>query len=81
MKAGTAQKMVLNSISTTLMIKLGRVEGHKMVDMQLSNHKLVDRGSRMISEALKIDAEQAKKLLEKYKSVRQAIANGKKAHQ
>jgi len=80
MKAGTAQKMVLNMISTTLMIKLGRVEGHKMVDMQLSNHKLVERGTRMISEALKIDPEKAKELLDKHKSVRQAIANGKKAY-
>lgn len=81
MKAGTAQKMVLNMISTTLMIKLGRVEGHKMVDMQLSNHKLVDRGTRMIREALQIDAAEAKTLLDKYKSVRQAIAHGKKTHQ
>jgi N-acetylmuramic acid 6-phosphate etherase len=81
MKAGTAQKMILNIISTTLMIQLGRVEGHKMVDMQLSNHKLVNRGTQMISEALQIDEHKAKALLEKYKSVRQAIANGKKTHQ
>ena len=80
MKAGTAQKLVLNTISTTLMIKLGRVQGHKMVDMQLSNHKLVERGTRMISEALDVDAEKAKALLDKYKNVRQAIANGKKTH-
>jgi len=81
MKAGTAQKMILNTISTTLMIKLGRVEGHKMVDMQLSNHKLVKRGTRMISEALQIGENEAKALLDKYKSVRQAIANGKKTYQ
>jgi N-acetylmuramic acid 6-phosphate etherase len=81
MKAGTAQKMVLNMITTTLMIKLGRVEGHKMVDMQLSNHKLVQRGTRMIKEALNIDSEKALKLLETHKSVRKAIAHGKKTHQ
>jgi len=81
MKAGTAQKMVLNIISTSLMIKLGRVEGHKMVDMQLSNHKLVKRGTLMISDALQIDETKAKALLKKYKSVRQAIANGKKTYE
>lgn len=81
MKAGTAQKMVLNMISTGLMIKLGRVKGHKMVDMQLSNHKLVDRGVKMICEALDTDENTAKQLLEQYQSVRQAIAHGQKAHQ
>ncbi len=81
MKAGTAQKMILNMISTTLMIKLGRVKGHKMVDMQLSNHKLVNRGVKMIREALHIDETQAKALLDEYKSVRQAIAHGQKTHQ
>ena len=81
MKAGTAQKMVLNMISTSLMIKLGRVKGHKMVDMQLSNHKLVERGIKMICEALQIDEAHAKQLLDQHQSVRQAIAHGQKTHQ
>lgn len=81
MKAGTAQKMILNIISTSLMIKHGRVEGHKMVDMQLSNDKLVKRGIKMISEAINVDADTARTLLEKHKSVRQAIAYGQKTHQ
>ena len=80
MKAGTAQKMILNMISTSLMIKLGRVVGHRMLDMQLSNSKLVDRGVRMISEALNIGPIEAKGLLEKTNSVRKAIAYGKKTH-
>lgn len=73
MKAGTAQKMVLNMISTSTMIALGRVKGNKMVDMQLSNHKLVDRGVRMIMDELNISQEQAQQLLNKYKNVRKAI--------
>ncbi|RRO25131.1 N-acetylmuramic acid 6-phosphate etherase [Flavobacteriaceae bacterium 14752] len=81
MKAGTAQKMILNMISTALMIKLDRVKGHKMVDMQLSNHKLVNRGVQMIREALHIDETQAKALLDEHQSVRQAIAYGQKTHQ
>ena len=75
MKSGTAQKLVLNMISTSLMIKLGRVKGNKMVDMQLSNNKLVDRGEKMIMNALNIDLEEAKSLLSKYGSVRKAIQN------
>lgn len=75
MKAGTAQKLVLNMISTSTMIQLGRVKGNKMVDMQLSNNKLVDRGTRMIMEELSIDREKASKLLEQYGSVRNAINN------
>ena len=75
MKAGTAQKMVLNMISTTSMIKLGRVQGNKMVDMQLSNDKLVDRGVRMLVKELKIGTSEASHLLEKYGSVRKAIQN------
>ena len=55
MKAGTAQKLVLNMISTSLMIKLGKVQGNKMVDMQLSNDKLVDRGSRMVADETNLD--------------------------
>jgi N-acetylmuramic acid 6-phosphate etherase len=81
MKAGTAQKMILNMISTSLMIQLGKVKGHKMVDMQLSNHKLVKRGVKMICDALNIDEEKAKILLEKHQNVRQAIAYGQKTHQ
>ena len=73
MKAGTAQKLVLNMISTTVMIQLGRVVDNKMVDMQLSNHKLVDRGTRMIANMLKIPYAQAHELLLKYGSVRAAL--------
>lgn len=73
MKAGTAQKLVLNMISTTTMIQLGKVRGNKMVDMQLSNNKLVDRGIRMIMNELNIPQLAAEKLLNKYKSVRKAI--------
>ena len=73
MKSGTAQKLVLNMISTSLMIKLGRVEGNRMVDMQLSNDKLVDRGTMMVKERLGIDYEQAKGLLLEHGSVRAAV--------
>lgn len=75
MKAGTAQKLVLNMISTATMIQLGKVKGNKMVDMQLSNHKLVDRGIRMIMNELPISYEEANELLKKYGSVRKAIEN------
>ena len=74
MKAGTAQKLVLNMISTTAMIQLGKVKGNKMIDMQLSNNKLVDRGSKMIMDALNISEEKATQLLLKHNSVRNAIA-------
>lgn len=77
MKAGTAQKLVLNMISTSVMIKLGRVKGNKMVDMQLTNNKLIDRGTKMIMSALNIKNDKAHSLLEKYGSVRKAIANYK----
>jgi len=73
MKAGTAQKLVLNMISTTAMIQIGKVKGNKMVDMQLSNNKLVDRGARMIMEELNIPKKEAQDLLEKHKNVRTAI--------
>lgn len=73
MKAGTAQKLVLNMISTSAMIKLGRVRGNKMVDMQLTNNKLIDRGTRMIMEELGVDQQKAETLLAKYGSVRKAI--------
>jgi N-acetylmuramic acid 6-phosphate etherase len=72
MKSGTAQKLVLNMISTTIMIKLGRVKGNKMVDMQLSNAKLVDRGTRMIMEATGLDYDTAKSMLLSEGSVRNA---------
>jgi len=79
MKSGTAQKLVLNMISTTAMIKLGRVKGNKMVDMQLSNNKLVDRGTKMLMKNTGIeDYEQAKSMLLKYGSVRKATEAYKK---
>jgi N-acetylmuramic acid 6-phosphate etherase len=73
MKAGTAQKMVLNMITTTLMIKLGHVKGNKMVDMQLTNKKLVERGSKMIVDELGIDLNEARELLLKHGSVRAVL--------
>ncbi|MGZ3885293.1 MAG: N-acetylmuramic acid 6-phosphate etherase [Bacteroidia bacterium] len=76
MKSGTAQKLVLNMISTSVMIKLGRVKGNKMVDMQLSNNKLVDRGTKMVMKNTGMtDYEAAKALLLKYGSVRKATEN------
>jgi N-acetylmuramic acid 6-phosphate etherase len=77
MKAGTAQKLVLNMISTTTMIQLGKVKGNKMVDMQLSNDKLVDRGVKMIMGEIPVTYEAAEELLKKYGSVRNAIDNFK----
>lgn len=73
MKSGTAQKMVLNMITTSTMIRLGRVKGNRMVNMQLTNQKLVDRGTRMIMEELRLDYEQSKNLLLLHGSVREAI--------
>ncbi|MDL5049094.1 N-acetylmuramic acid 6-phosphate etherase [Oscillatoria amoena NRMC-F 0135] len=73
MKAGTAQKLVLNMISTATMIRMGRVKGNRMVDMQLSNQKLIERGSRMIMESTGLDYEAAKALLLEKGSVRKAI--------
>lgn len=75
MKAGTAQKLVLNMISTATMIQLGRVKGNKMVDMQLSNVKLIDRGVRMIMSEIPVEYEVAAELLKKYGSVRKAVEN------
>lgn len=73
MKSGTAQKLVLNMISTTVMIQLGRVEDNKMVNMQLTNDKLVDRGTKMLMERVSLsDYEKAKELLLKYGSVKKA---------
>ena len=77
MKSGTAQKLVLNMITTSVMIKLGKVRGNKMVDMQLSNHKLVDRGTKMVMEGTNLDYETSKSLLEQYGSVREAIDSTK----
>ena len=73
LKAGTAQKMILNMITTSTMIKLGRVKGNKMVNMQLTNKKLIERGTRMIVEELHIDRILAKELLLQYGSVKKAI--------
>lgn len=73
MKAGTAQKLVLNMLSTSVMIQLGRVKGNKMVDMQLNNLKLLDRGAKMVMSELNIGYEIAKVLLERAGSVRKAI--------
>lgn len=73
MKAGTAQKMVLNMITTSTMIKLGRVKGNKMVDMQLTNKKLVIRGTKMIQEEINVSEKEAKELLLKHGSVREAV--------
>ena len=73
MKSGTAQKLILNMISTSVMIKLGRVKGNKMVDMQLSNNKLVDRGTKMIADELNVSYKKANDLLKKHGSVRKAV--------
>jgi N-acetylmuramic acid 6-phosphate etherase len=79
MKAGTATKLVLNMISTALMIKMGRVKGNRMVDMQLSNEKLIQRGVKMVMFELNIDEALADDLLKKYGSVRKAV-EGFKSH-
>lgn len=77
MKAGTAQKLILNMISTATMIQLGKVKGNKMVDMQLSNNKLVDRGIKMIMSEIEVEYEKAAELLKKYGSVRNTLNNHK----
>lgn len=73
LKSGTAQKLILNMISTSLMIKLGHVKGNRMVDMQLSNAKLIDRGTKMIMDEINKDYEYCKDLLMKHGSVRKAV--------
>jgi N-acetylmuramic acid 6-phosphate etherase len=79
MKSGTSQKLVLNMISTAIMIQLGRVEDNKMVNMQLTNEKLIDRGTKMLMEKLKLgDYNSAKQLLLKYGSVKKAMENYQK---
>jgi N-acetylmuramic acid 6-phosphate etherase len=77
MKSGTAQKMALNMISTATMIRLGRVKGNRMVNMQLSNVKLIDRGTRMIADELGLDYEEANRLLLLHGSVKKALENRK----
>ena len=74
MKSGTAQKMVLNMISTSLMIRLGRVKGNRMVKMQLTNAKLVDRGTRMIQESLGLSYDEAQERLLESGSVDKALS-------
>lgn len=79
MKAGTAQKLILNMFSTALMIRFGRVKGNKMIDMQLTNNKLVARGEQMLMESLGVDEATAKELLKLHGNVRNAlIAHGHK---
>jgi N-acetylmuramic acid 6-phosphate etherase len=78
MKSGTSQKLILNMITTSVMIKLGRIKGNKMVDMQLTNAKLVERGSRMISEELGLEPEESKRLLLLHGSVRNVLDSFKK---
>lgn len=73
MKSGTAQKLVLNMISTSIMIRLGKVKGNKMVDMQLSNDKLVDRGTKMVMQEINVSYEKANQLLLENGSVRKAV--------
>jgi len=75
MKAGTAQKLILNMITTSTMIKLGKVKGNKMIDIQMTNNKLADRAVRILMEELSVDYKTAANLLEKHQSVRNAIKN------
>ena len=74
MKAGTATKLLLNRLTTAAMVRLGHVQGNRMVDMQLSNAKLVERGSRMVSDATGLNMEEAEALLLSHGSVRAAVA-------
>ncbi|HEY9551078.1 MAG TPA: N-acetylmuramic acid 6-phosphate etherase [Prevotella sp.] len=73
MKSGTGQKMILNMISTTVMIQLGRIKGNRMVNMQLTNEKLVDRGTRMIADELQLDYNHARRILLMHGSVKKAM--------
>ncbi len=77
LKAGTAQKMILNMITTTIMIKLGRVKGNKMVNMQLTNKKLIERGARLIVDELPIPADKARRLLLIHGTVQKVLSNYK----
>ena len=78
MKSGTAQKLALNMLSTAVMIRLGKVKGNRMVDMQLTNHKLVDRGTQMVMKELNIDHQRAEELLLRFGSVRKAVEASQK---
>lgn len=78
MKSGTAQKLVLNMLSTAVMVRMGRVQGNRMVDMRLSNEKLVDRGTRMVMDALGVDHTTAGRLLTQHGSVRKAVEAGRR---
>ncbi|MBB6005109.1 N-acetylmuramic acid 6-phosphate etherase [Arcicella rosea] len=80
MKSGTAQKLILNMISTSVMIQLGRVRGNRMVDMQLSNHKLVVRAENMVMEELGITRDEAENLLQKHGSVRASVDAYRASH-
>ena len=80
MKSGTSQKLILNMISTAIMIQLGRVEDNKMVNMQLTNEKIIDRGTKMIMDKLKVEYAMAKELLLQYGSVKKAVDNYKLAN-
>lgn len=73
MKSGTAQKLILNMVSTALMIKLGKIIGNRMVDMHLSNDKLVDRGTKMVQQELNLSYSEAEALLKEHGSVREAV--------
>lgn len=75
MKAGTAQKLILNMISTSSMIQLGKIKGNKMIDIQMTNGKLVDRATRILMEELNVDMKTSANLLEEHKSIREAIKN------
>ena len=81
MKSGTGQKMICNMITTATMIKMGRVKGNKMVNMQLSNAKLVDRGTRMIVEELGLPYEEARRLLLMHKTKKKAVDDYREGHQ
>ena len=81
LKSGTAQKLILNMISTTIMIQLGRVKGNKMVNMQLTNAKLIDRGTRMLIEELGLEYEKARNLLLIHGSVKKAVDSYKSRSQ
>lgn len=80
MKSGTAQKLILNMISTALMIKMGRVKGNRMINMKPANKKLVDRGTRMIMEEFGVSAHEARELLLKHGSVKQAMDHQKNSY-
>ena len=75
MKAGTVQKLILNMITTTAMIQLGRVKGNKMIDVQMTNNKLTDRAIRILMEELSVDYKTAENLLEKHQSIKKASKN------